>query len=217
MTPRSGTRRPPNLEHELAVAAVNVVDGAEISDTLVVGDLSELVASGVEWTGCRFDAACLVGTRLEASRLVDCVLTGCDLSGLVFDQGSCTRVEFRGCRLSGVQAAGGRFRDVAFVDCRLDAANFRMSRWDRAEFDGCDLAEVDLYGAEMPACRFARCDMSGAHVSKSNLSGARFARSRLDGITGADALQGIAISSDQLIPVALAVFAARAIVVDDSL
>jgi len=90
-----------------------------------------------------------------------------------------------------------------------------MTRWERAEFDGCELVEADLYGADMPGCRFVRCDLSGAQVSKSNLSGTRFTQSRLDRISGADALQGITIGSDQIVPVALALFTARAIVVDD--
>jgi hypothetical protein len=133
----------------------------------------------------------------------------------MFDEGSCVRVEFHSCRMSGLQAAGAKFQDVAFVDCRLDGANFRMSRWERSEFDGCDLTEVDLYGAHLPACRFVRCDLSGAQSRRPTCRRVGSISRSWNESVGADALGGITISSDQVLPVALALFAARAIVIDD--
>jgi hypothetical protein len=129
-------RKSPRVGAGTSPEAVDLVDGAEIVDALIVGDLSARVASLVDVAGCRIESARLIGTHLTRSRFTDCVLVGCDLSGVVLDDCSCTRVEFRRCRLTGIQAGGGRFRDVAFVDCTLDDANFRMTQWERAEFEG---------------------------------------------------------------------------------
>ena len=209
------TRATPRLRAELTPWSGDIEDEADISDAVIVGDLSARDVSAVDWTGCRFEGVGLVGAHLHLSRLVDCVLSACDLSGLVFEEGSCTRVEFRDCRLSGIEAAGGRFRDVAFLDCRLDDANFRMARFERGEFDGCSLVDADFSSAVLPGSRFAGCDLAGARLSKSTLAGSRFERTGMERITGADALRGITIGSEQVLPVALALFAELSVDIDD--
>jgi hypothetical protein len=52
-------------------------------------------------------------------------------------------------------------------------------------------------------------------LSKSTLAGTRLQRSNLEGIRGAEALRGVTIGSDQIIPTALAVFVALDIGVSD--
>ena len=54
-----------------------------------------------------------------------------------------------------------------------------------------------------------------ADFSKADLTGARLQRSNLTEVRGGDALRGVTISSDQLIPAALALFAAMKIRIDD--
>jgi uncharacterized protein YjbI with pentapeptide repeats len=209
------TRTPPRLAAHLPTAAVELVDGAELDDVTVSADLSGRHASDVELTGCRLEGALLTATRLRRGRLTDCILAGCDLSGLVLEDSVLTRVEFRECRVSGLQAAGSRFRDVAFVGCRMNDANFRMTTWERAEFDGCDLVDADFYAAALPAGRFLDCDLTGVDLTRSTLTGARLQRSVLDNLKGASALAGVTMSSDQIIPAALAIFAALGITIDD--
>ena len=105
-------RAPPRVAAGVSPEWVDLVDGAELIDAVIVGDLSARVASLVDMTGCRSENAQLIGTHLTHSRITDCVLVDCDLSGLVLDDCACTRVEFRGCRLPGLQADGSHFRDV---------------------------------------------------------------------------------------------------------
>ena len=96
----------------------------------------------------------------------------------------------------------------------MNDANFRMSSWERTEFESCDLGGVDFYSASLPASRFDGCTLTGARLSKSTLTGSRFERSSLEGLQGAGSLRGVTISSDQVLPVALALFAELAIVVE---
>lgn len=215
MVTRPTRRAAPRLRTGISPEAVDLVDSVEITDAVIVGDLSARVASLVEVVGCRIEGAQLIGTHLTRCRLTDCVVTGCDLSGVVLDDCACTRVEFRGFRVSGIQAGGSKFRDVAFVDCTVDDANFRMTQWERAEFEGNRMVGADFYAAVLPGSRFSRCDLTGVQVSKCTLSGSRIEHSELKGLRGAEALAGITITSDEILAVAVALFAAMAIVVAD--
>lgn len=67
----------------------------------------------------------------------------------------------------------------------------------------------------MPAARIVSCDLTGADLTKATLSGSLLRESKLDSITGADALRGVTIGSDLVVPTALAVFGALGITVDD--
>lgn len=214
MVTRPTHRALPRVATVASPEAVDLVDNAEIIDAVIVGDLSARVASLVDVSGCRIESAQLIGTHLTRSRLTDCLLVGCDLSGLVLDDCACTRVEFRGCRLSGMQAGGNQFRDVAFVDCTLDNSNFRMTQWERAEFEGNRMVGADFYAAVLPGSRFSRCDLTGVELSKCTLAGSRIEHSELEGLRGAEALAGVTITSDEILPAALALFAAMTIVVD---
>jgi uncharacterized protein YjbI with pentapeptide repeats len=90
-----------------------------------------------------------------------------------------------------------------------------MTKWKSAEFHDCELIEADFYESSLPSSRFRNCDLSGAQLSKANLSGSQLNGSRLDGIQGAEGLRGVMIGSDQVIPVALAVFGELHIAVND--
>jgi uncharacterized protein YjbI with pentapeptide repeats len=90
-----------------------------------------------------------------------------------------------------------------------------MSSWERAEIGESDLADCDFYGARMPASRIQRCDLSRAELSKADLAGSRLSGSNLDRLRGATRLRRIDISSDQTIPLALALFSSQRIVVSD--
>lgn len=217
-TKPGGKRRPPQVGRHLSSSPEDVLtDDADFIGVGLTGDHSGRTASLVELSGCHIEAAQLVGTRLASSRIVDSVLVGCDLSGLVFEDSACTRVEFRDCRLSGLQAASCRFADVGFLRCRLDGANFRVTAWERAEFQDCELADADFYGATLPASRFIRCDLTRVQLSKCVLTGATLQWSNLSALQGGESLRGVTISGDQVVPAALALFGAMAMTVDDEL
>jgi uncharacterized protein YjbI with pentapeptide repeats len=208
-------RTPPRVEDNLLPWEDQLVDDAEVLGAVLSGDFAGLSASYVELIGCRVDGAQLLGSHLHAGRLTDCIVRGCDLAGIVLEACVLTRVEFRECRLSGLQAIGSRFSDVGFVDCRLNDANFRGTTWERAEFEGCDLVGADFYSAVLPGSRFLSCDLTAAQLSKTTLTGSRLQRSVIDGLKGADALRGVTISSDEIIPAALALFGAFEMTIDD--
>lgn len=212
---KAAGRALPRLDAQLSASDQDLVDDADITGAAISGDLSGREASRLQLTGCRIEKAQLVGTALRQVRLIDCVVTGCDLSALVLEEGACTRVEFRDCRVSGLQAAGGRFRDVAFIGCRLNGANFRMSTWERAEFENCDLVDADFYAAHLPASRIVGCDLTGAQLSGCTLAGSTLRHSVLDRLQGAEALRGVTLSGDEVLPAALALFATLDIAVDD--
>jgi uncharacterized protein YjbI with pentapeptide repeats len=117
--------------------------------------------------------------------------------------------------MSGFGLALGRLRDVRFVDCRLDGANLRMVDAERVGFEGCQLTEADGYGAKAVDVSFTDCDLTGAELSQATLTGARFLRSRLADLRGATALAGAVIDSGQIVPLALGLFAALEITVED--
>lgn len=75
--------------------------------------------------------------------------------------------------------------------------------------------DADFYAASLPASRFLACDLTGVQISKSSLGGSRLQHSTLAGLKGADALRGVTISSDGILPAALAIFGAMGMSVAD--
>jgi uncharacterized protein YjbI with pentapeptide repeats len=188
------------------------LDGVEVtgdppppSDVLLDVELTE-----VRWSGGRF-----AGTRLRRPRCTDVVFTGCDLSGVVLEDGGFRRVEFHRCRMSGAVLAGSTTRDVLFSDCKLDLANLRMLTANRLEFLDCDLREADFYGATLTRSAMYDCDLTGAEFSQAETDGLRLHGSTLRDLKGVSALRGAVIAGDQSLEMAMALLAASGITVDD--
>lgn len=182
---------------------------------VITGDYVGTQVKLAEMASCRVERVQLTGSRLTRCTFVDCVASASDFSGVVLEDCSLRRVEFHECRLSGLQAQHSHFEDVAFFGCKIDKANFRMTEWKSAEFHDCELVEADFYESSLPGSRFQNSDLSGAQLSKADLSRSQLNGSRLEHIQGADGLRGVTIGSDQVIPVALAVFGELNIAVND--
>lgn len=186
-------------------------DGVESS-----GSFAGERASHVDVMGCRLSGAVFTGVEIDRLRLTDTVLEDCELSGAVLTRLAAVRVEFRRCRLSSFVAAGGDCQDVRFTDCKLDGANFRMTTWERSVFDGCLLTDADFgSGRLLSGTRLHRCDLTGADFSKAALDGVSLQGSTLDGVRGGDFFRGAVIGTDQVLPLALSVFSALGIRIDD--
>ena len=216
MTERRGPQ-PPRLPDALdpvtdpVVAGDTEWDGLEVRGDLVDdGDVVRLEVVGSRLVGLR-----LTGRELGDLSMVDVVLEDCELSGVRITGGRLIRVELRRCRLGGMVAAGLKARDVLLEDCTASGAAFRMSTWERCELRDVDLREADFYAARLPGARFLRCDLRSADFSKAELAGAALHHSALEGIKGADSLRGVSIGTDQILPLALPLFAALGINVDD--
>ena len=117
--------------------------------------------------------------------------------------------------MSGTLIPLSSLRDVTFTECKLDGANFRMSEAERIVFDQVNLRGAEFSAGRFTAARFFDCDLGGAEFSQSVLPGARFFGSSLADLKGGEYLRDIVIDSPQVLPLALSVFSALGIRVDD--
>lgn len=213
---RAADRTPPVLDDELdAVERTVLEDGDGWEGLAVSGDLSGQVAARVDIAACRVTGARFVAAELPHLRLRDVVLEDCDLAGAALDDVVATRVELRRCRLTGLVASGARWRDVAFVDCQMDDATLRRATWERCEVVGCRLRGADLTGGRFTASALLRSDLTGATLTGAAMGGTRLHGSTVEGLVGAEALRGVVIGRDQVVPVGVALLAGAGIVVDD--
>lgn len=186
-------------------------DGVEVSAYAVVRS----GAANCEVLGSRLSGVRFTGVELHRLRFIDVVLDDCELSGAVLSEATFTRVEFNRCRLSGLVASGLKARDVKWSDSKLDGANYRSATMERCTWRSCLLNEADFYASKISASYFDHCDLTNAEFSKAGCSRVNLGGSTLDGIKGATALGGCVIGSDQVVSLALRLFAAVGIVVDD--
>src|SRR5579871_3358502 len=172
-------------------------------------------ATDCEVIGSRLNAVRLTGAVFDECRFVDVVFEDCELSGATVDNATWVRVLFRRCRMSGVVATALRAEDVRFADCKVDGANFRGSTLERCAFEDCDLAGADFYGATIAPGALRRCRLSAVELSKARCDGLDLRGSILDGIKGASALRSAVITSDQMVPLGLALLATLDVRVQD--
>jgi uncharacterized protein YjbI with pentapeptide repeats len=205
----------PRLAPELLKAQAVLEDEAAWEGQEISGRFEGTSASHVDVIGCRVTGAALTAVEIDRLRLVDTLLEDCELSGAVFSRSALTRVEFRRCRLSGLVASGARFTDVRFTECKLDDANFRSTAWNRSVLDGCLMMAADFREAKLQATRLDGCDLTGVDFTKAALPGVSLAGSILADIRGADALRGVIITGDQIIPLAIALFSMLGITIDE--
>jgi uncharacterized protein YjbI with pentapeptide repeats len=208
-------RNLPRLDPELENAVTQLDDPVDASESVVSGDFSGCELLEPIFRECRFEGVQFTGARLQFARFLDCVFADSDLSGLILEECALTRVEFRSCRASGMQAASGRFVDVGIIGSKMDGASFRMSKWERGEIIDSDLTEGDFYAAKMPNSRITGCDLARAELSRTHLAGTRLRTSNLDGVRVGDSFREITIGTDDLIPVALALFKVLRISISD--
>jgi len=171
--------------------------------------LAGLSLRGAVLAGCR-----LTGMVLPDLELVDVVLRDCDLSGADLSGARLQRVTFERCRLSGLVAADGTATDVRLVDCRAEESWWRMSRLDHCDLIDVDLTGSDWYGTRVRRSRILRSRLDGSELSTAAFTDVALHGSSLAGIRGAD-LKDLVIGSDQVIELAVALFATRNVVIDD--
>jgi uncharacterized protein YjbI with pentapeptide repeats len=161
----------------------------------------------------RLAGVSLTGASLTRLSLVDVVLEDCELSGLTLTRARFERVELRNCRGQGLVAPGLVTRGLRAVDCRLDQAYLVDATLERATLESCDLRAADLSGARLIGAHIERCNLEGATVSRVKAAGLALHGSRVDDLRGADSLKGAIIGPDQIVDLALPLFAAIGITV----
>jgi hypothetical protein len=90
-----------------------------------------------------------------------------------------------------------------------------MTEADRIIFDHVNLRGAEFSAGRFTMARFYDCDLSEAEFSQSEVGGARFHGSLLSEIKGGEYMRDIVIDSTQVLPLALRVFSALGISVDD--
>jgi uncharacterized protein YjbI with pentapeptide repeats len=193
----------------------DLVDGTEWAGVDVTGELGgEAEVDSVNVVASRLANLRLTGRRIDGLHMVDVLVEDCELSGLTLPAAYLRRVEFRRCRMSGLSAPNLRAHHVRFTDCRADGVSFRMSAWDTCELSEVNLRDVDFSGAKLSGVHLLGCDLTGADFTKATTSALALHGSTLEDIKGADNFRG-AIASDQVLTLALRMFASLGIVVDD--
>ena len=172
-------------------------------------------ASDCEVIGSRLNAVRLTGAVLDEGRFVDVVFEDCELSAAAVDGATMVRVLFQRCRMSGLIATAVKAEDVRFADCKLDGANFRGSTLERCTFEDCDLGGADFYAATIAPGALRRCRLSAVEFSKARCDGLDLRGSTLEGIKGATALRSSIITSDQMVPLGIALLASLDVRVQD--
>jgi uncharacterized protein YjbI with pentapeptide repeats len=213
--PLSGLEGPRLLPVPAPLRDPELVDGTEWAGVEITGDVGgEAEVDSVDVAASRLANLCLTGRRIDGLHMVDVLVEDCELSGVTMPAAYLRRVEFRRCRMSGLSAPNLRAHHVRFSDCRADGASFRMSAWDTCELSEVNLGDVDFYGSKLTAVHFLGCDLSGADFSKTVTSALALHGSTLEDLKGAANLRG-AIAGDQVLTLALRVFASMGIVIDD--
>jgi uncharacterized protein YjbI with pentapeptide repeats len=208
-------RQPPRLDGDLVERPGHELDDGDLLEDVSWTGAEPRAARDVEVLRSRLTNVVLTGLELDGWRLVDVELVECELSGAVLAGASWERVVLRRCRLSGLVAAELKATDLRLEGCKADGAWLRASVLDRCELVDSDLTGADLYGARVTRSAFRRCDLTEVDVSASRFEHVSLHGSTVDRMKGADALQGCTIGSDQLVPLAVPILAARRITVDD--
>jgi uncharacterized protein YjbI with pentapeptide repeats len=191
------------------------IDDLDVRHSLIEGDFSGQEGRWTTFEEVHIVRALFTGAQLPNLRLSDALVEGADFSGAVLDEIVLSRVEFRGCRMSGVLMPQAVLRDVVFTDCKLNGANFRMLNCERVRFQSTDLRTAEFSAGHLRSTSFFDCDLTGAEFSQVTSPGARFQGSSMIDIRGAEYLRGIVIDSNQVLPLAVRVFAGLDISVDD--
>ena len=205
-------RLPPDLPHEpnVPLAADAVVTGVTI-----LGDFSAHHLQGLVLEDAHIVDSSFVAADLNQLEMVDVLVEGSNFSGALMEEATLSRVVFKSCRMSGLSLPRSQMRDVSFEDVRLDDVNLRSCTGERVLFDHVNLERGDLYAAHFTPTCFFDCDLRGVDLSGARLRGAKFHGSDLAEIKGAESLRDVVIDTSQVLPLAIRVFAALNIRVDD--
>lgn len=214
--PSSGLEAPRLLPVPTALHDPQLVDGTDWAGVEVSGEVGgDAEIDSLDVSASRLANLRLTGRRIDGLHMVDVLVEDCELSGVTIPAAYLRRVEFRRCRVSGLSAPNLRAHHVRFTDCRADGVSFRMSAWDTCVLSEVNLRDVDFHGAKLAGVHLLGCDLTGADFSKTTTSAVALHGSTLEGIKGAGNLRGAVIAGDQVLMLALRVFASLGIVVDD--
>ena len=209
-------RQPPRLDDERTERTGDELDDHDVLEDVDWTGGAPASVTGVEIIRSRLTGITFTGLELAELRLLDVELVECELSGAVLTGARWERVVLRRCRMSGIVAAELQATDVRLDGCKADQAWLRASR-----------ARPVRARRHRPARR-RPLRRAGHAVGVPALRPHRGRRDRLPLRAGVaprlhrrppQGSRGAAgrctIGSDQLVPLALPILAARGITVDD--
>ena len=134
-----------------------------------------------------------------------------DLSGLVLEGASLTRVSFAGCRMTGIVLAGATLQDVRMDGSRVDLANLRMAQAGYLLTEDSSLRQAEFYQASISDSALLDCDLTGADFTECRVSNLELHGSVPDELRGALSLRVATISPDQVLALAPSLLAGAGI------
>jgi len=199
------------------VATVELGDDSDLDslDVRAVSLADAPVLHDIRLTRCRVSSVSLAASHLLGLELRDVCCSATDAVGARWPEASMTRVEFHDCRLSGIDLAQATLRHVRFSGCRLDAANLRMVDADHVRFDDCDMRDTDLGMARLRSVTFSGSRLDAVEFSNARCQSVDLRGALVVSVRGVAGLRGATIGSDQVIPLAPAVYADLGITVAD--
>ena len=206
---------PPVLATELDDVVLDLHDPSDLRNARITEVVGEGDIDDLEVIGCTLEGVALTAVSARRLRLTDVVLRGCELSGIDLTEARFRRVRLEGCRAAMLDVGMAAIEDLVVVDCKLTEAGLRMATIERSRFEGCDMVAAELGGARLDAVTFDGCDLTGADVAGASMQAVRFPRSALDELRGAPSLAGASVDPAQVLPVALALFGALGIGLED--
>lgn len=173
---------------------VNIGADVEIGDAVADVQLREVLWANAQLVGRRFTGLVCSDVRFVRG----------DLAGAVFEDCRFTRVVFKSCRMNGAIFAGATMQDVQWVDCVAELADFRLGHVRRSAAERTNLREADFYGCSLTEVRLVNCELSGSNFERAHAQGLDLRGSTVANLRGVDALAGARISSDQMMPLGVA-------------
>jgi uncharacterized protein YjbI with pentapeptide repeats len=119
---------------------------------------------------------------------------------------------FAGQEISHLDVTGCRLIGAIFTGTEIDRLRLADTVVEDCEFSGAVLPRLAAVRVEFRRCRMSSVVAAGGAFT---MAGAYLHGSTLDGVRGAEAFKGVTIGSDQVIPLALSLFSALKIRVDD--
>lgn len=161
--------------------------------------LRELSLSGNQLMDGRIVNLTTQRARLNELNLHRVELSGCDLSGLHWENSRLSRVTFTDCRMLGALWEQVTLDDVVFENCRLDLATLvRVRAAGPVIFSACSLREATFDGCDLTATAFDECELTLAEFGSGVYRAGDMRGNDLSGLRSVTALKKIIIDRGQL-------------------
>lgn len=128
------------------------------------------------YENCVFKDCLLSGSDLSEVVFLECTFRNCDLSMAALKKTALRDVRFQDCKLMGLH-----FDDchdflfkTAFEGCLMNYATFCQFGLKGTVFSHCNLEEADFTAADLTAAEFDHCDLTGAIFEDTILNKADF-------------------------------------------